>query len=75
LGTFGHMKRIAREEGFFAGLWKGNRTRMAKVAPGCAIMISCYELGKRILSWKMVIFVTLIIVHQYNKPQSLYIMS
>lgn len=45
-GTFQHLKQIAQEEGFFAGLWKGNQTRMIKVAPGCALMISCYELGK-----------------------------
>lgn len=45
-GTFQHLRQIAQEEGFFAGLWKGNQTRMIKVAPGCALMISCYELGK-----------------------------
>ena len=44
--TFQHLRQIAKEEGFFAGLWKGNQTRMIKVAPGCAVMISCYELGK-----------------------------
>ncbi|KAL7526701.1 hypothetical protein ACHAXR_001608, partial [Thalassiosira sp. AJA248-18] len=46
-GTFCHMRQIVQEEGFFAGLWRGNTTRMVKVAPGCAIMISCYEFGKR----------------------------
>mmetsp|Transcript_26838 Transcript_26838/g.56677 ORF Transcript_26838/g.56677 Transcript_26838/m.56677 type:complete len:534 (+) Transcript_26838:64-1665(+) len=45
LGTFGHMQQILRQEGI-AGLWKGNVTRMVKVAPACAIMISCYEFGK-----------------------------
>jgi len=43
--TFGHMRRIATEEGL-SGLWRGNATRMAKVAPACAIMISSYEFGK-----------------------------
>ncbi|KAL7532519.1 hypothetical protein ACHAWF_010213 [Thalassiosira exigua] len=47
LGTFGHVRLIARREGI-AGLWKGNGTRTAKVAPACAIMISCYEFGKRV---------------------------
>ncbi|KAH8680107.1 mitochondrial carrier domain-containing protein [Tricladium varicosporioides] len=37
---------IFREEGF-AGLWKGWIPRTLKVAPACAIMISCYEVGKR----------------------------
>ena len=32
LGTFGHMKQIVQDEGVM-GLWKGNVTRMAKVAP------------------------------------------
>ena len=44
--TFQHLRQIAKDEGFFTGLWKGNQTRMIKVAPGCAVMISCYELGK-----------------------------
>mmetsp|Transcript_7104 Transcript_7104/g.15318 ORF Transcript_7104/g.15318 Transcript_7104/m.15318 type:complete len:442 (-) Transcript_7104:24-1349(-) len=47
LGTFGHMNQIIQHEGL-SGLWKGNTTRMVKVAPACAIMISCYELGKRV---------------------------
>lgn len=37
---------IFREEGF-AGLWRGWIPRTLKVAPACAIMISCYEVGKR----------------------------
>jgi len=45
--TFGYMRQIVREDGFFNGLWRGNQIRMIKVAPGCAIMISCYEFGKR----------------------------
>ena len=49
LGTFGHMRHIAQEEGI-VGLWKGNVTRILKVAPACAIMISCYEFGKRIFT-------------------------
>lgn len=32
-GTFCYMKQIVKEEGFFAGLWRGNSTRMAKVVP------------------------------------------
>ncbi|CAB9502628.1 25 member 40 [Seminavis robusta] len=32
------------------GLWRGNQTRMIKVAPSCAIMIMCYELGKSMLT-------------------------
>lgn len=38
--------QIFKEEGF-AGLWKGWIPRTLKVAPSCAIMISCYEVGKR----------------------------
>ena len=45
----GHMRRIAEEEGVRGGLWRGNWARMIKVAPGSAIMISSYELGKRLL--------------------------
>jgi len=37
---------IFREEGI-AGLWRGWIPRTLKVAPACAIMISCYEVGKR----------------------------
>jgi hypothetical protein len=47
VGTFGYMQQIVQTEGL-AGLWKGNVTRMVKIAPACAIMISCYELGKRV---------------------------
>lgn len=32
MGTFGHMRHIVEREGI-SGLWKGNVTRMAKVAP------------------------------------------
>ncbi|KAL3783653.1 hypothetical protein HJC23_004828 [Cyclotella cryptica] len=46
LGLLGHMQQIVKQEGMTA-LWKGNITRMVKVAPACAIMISCYEFGKR----------------------------
>ncbi|KAL7536148.1 hypothetical protein ACHAXR_006944 [Thalassiosira sp. AJA248-18] len=45
--TFRHMQQIVQKEGI-GGLWKGNLTRMVKVAPACAIMISCYEFGKRL---------------------------
>lgn len=46
--TFGIMRQVLHDEGV-AGLWRGNTTRMIKVAPACAIMISCYELGKVLL--------------------------
>jgi solute carrier family 25 protein 39/40 len=46
---FGHMRLIVQEEGIVHGLWRGNRARMIKVAPGMALMISSYELGKRLL--------------------------
>ena len=47
-GTLALMKNILHTEGV-AGLWRGNQTRMIKVAPACAIMISSYEMGKRYL--------------------------
>ena len=47
-GMIATMKEIVQREGI-TGLWRGNQTRMIKVAPACAIMISCYELGKRIM--------------------------
>ncbi|RKF53173.1 Solute carrier family 25 member 39 [Golovinomyces cichoracearum] len=37
---------ILQEEGI-SGLWRGCIPRTLKVAPACAIMISCYEVGKR----------------------------
>jgi len=37
---------IFKEEGM-AGLWRGWIPRTLKVAPACAIMISCYEVGKK----------------------------
>ncbi|KAI9795807.1 MAG: hypothetical protein M1833_006828 [Piccolia ochrophora] len=37
---------IAREEGL-TGLWRGWAARCLKVAPACAIMISSYEVGKK----------------------------
>jgi solute carrier family 25 protein 39/40 len=44
-----HIARtIVHEEGI-SGLWRGNTARMMKVAPACAIMISSYEIGKRLL--------------------------
>lgn len=48
MSTFATMKEIVETEGL-KGLWRGNQTRMIKVAPACAIMISCYELGKRMM--------------------------
>lgn len=47
-GTLAQMRSIIAKEGV-AGLWRGNQARMLKVAPACAIMISCYEFGKRVL--------------------------
>jgi solute carrier family 25, member 39/40 len=46
--TLSSLRQIASTEGV-AALWRGNQVRMLKVAPACAIMISSYELGKRIL--------------------------
>jgi solute carrier family 25 protein 39/40 len=46
--TWSYLRHIAQNEGVSA-LWKGNQTRMLKVAPSCAIMISSYEFGKRML--------------------------
>lgn len=40
---------IVQQEGI-SGLWRGNQARMLKVAPQYAIMISCYEVGKNIMS-------------------------
>ncbi|RAL68262.1 hypothetical protein DID88_008961 [Monilinia fructigena] len=40
------LMHIFKEEGI-GGLWKGWVARTLKVAPACAIMISCYEVGKR----------------------------
>lgn len=37
---------IFKTEGL-SGLWTGGTARVLKVAPACAIMISCYEVGKR----------------------------
>jgi len=48
-GTTEILRTILRDEGI-AGLWRGNVTRMIKVAPACAIMLSSYELGKRLLT-------------------------
>lgn len=50
-GTLQMMRNIVQNEGV-PGLWKGNEARMIKVAPACAIMISSYELGKRLFSEK-----------------------
>lgn len=48
VGTLAHLRHIAHTEGMKA-LWSGNQARMLKVAPGCAIMITTYELGKYLL--------------------------
>ena len=47
-GALTMLREILKEEGL-KGLWKGNVARVMKVAPACAIMISSYEVGKRIL--------------------------
>jgi solute carrier family 25, member 39/40 len=49
MGTVATMVQILKEEGI-RGLWRGNQTRMIKVAPACAIMLSSYEIGKRVLA-------------------------
>lgn len=46
--TLAVMREIVQSEGW-SGLWRGNQARMLKVAPSCAIMLSSYELGKRLL--------------------------
>ncbi|KAM9851549.1 LOW QUALITY PROTEIN: mitochondrial glutathione transporter SLC25A40 [Aulostomus maculatus] len=43
--TFSVMKRIVAQNGV-PGLFAGFLPRVIKVAPACAIMISCYEFGK-----------------------------
>jgi solute carrier family 25 protein 39/40 len=48
-GSLEMMQNIFNEEGV-DGLWRGNVARMMKVAPACAIMISTYEVGKRLLT-------------------------
>ena len=47
--TIDVVRSIVRNEGM-AGLWRGNQARMMKVAPQYAIMISFYEVGKKILA-------------------------
>jgi solute carrier family 25, member 39/40 len=43
------LRSIVQSEGI-QGLWRGNQARMMKVAPQYAIMISCYEVGKKVLA-------------------------
>ncbi|CAB9513258.1 25 member 40 [Seminavis robusta] len=43
------LRSIVRTEGV-SGLWRGNQARMMKVAPQYAIMISFYEVGKKMLA-------------------------
>jgi len=40
------LMHIYREQGL-AGLFKGWAARCLKIAPACAIMISCYEFSKK----------------------------
>ena len=49
LGTFSMLQAIFKEEGL-AGVFRGWNMRVARVGPASAIMVSSYELGKRILS-------------------------
>lgn len=46
-GTFACIQQIFRDEGV-KGLWRGNVSRMIKVVPGHAAMITSYEFGKRV---------------------------
>jgi solute carrier family 25, member 39/40 len=46
--TMSLFRHILQTEGV-PGLWRGNQTRMIKVAPACAVMLSSYEIGKRVL--------------------------
>mmetsp|Transcript_26618 Transcript_26618/g.41753 ORF Transcript_26618/g.41753 Transcript_26618/m.41753 type:complete len:409 (-) Transcript_26618:48-1274(-) len=46
-GTFACIQQIFRDGGV-KGLWRGNVSRMIKVVPGHAAMITCYEFGKRV---------------------------
>lgn len=46
LNTFSYMRQIFCDEGI-SGLWKGNTSRMIKVVPGHAIMMTCYLFGKK----------------------------
>ena len=41
------LKKIVADEGF-RGLFAGLTARLSKVAPACAIMISCYEVSKNL---------------------------
>jgi len=43
------IRSIIKEDGV-AALWRGNQARMLKVAPQYAIMISFYEVGKKVLA-------------------------
>eukprot|EP00985_Skeletonema_marinoi_P028251 scaffold24369_cov216-Skeletonema_marinoi.AAC.23 len=45
--TLSCIRQIFRDEGV-KGLWRGNVSRMIKVVPGHAAMITCYEFGKRV---------------------------
>ncbi|TPX66698.1 hypothetical protein SpCBS45565_g04298 [Spizellomyces sp. 'palustris'] len=41
------LREIVRREGW-RGLFRGVEPRVAKVAPACAVMVSSYEVGKRV---------------------------
>lgn len=43
------LLHIYKEQGM-SGLFKGWAARSLKIAPACAIMISCYELGKKVFN-------------------------
>ena len=49
---FKFLETIWRKEGF-AALYTGLAARVIKIAPSCAIMISSYEISKRIFGKKL----------------------
>jgi solute carrier family 25 protein 39/40 len=47
VNTLSLIRQIFHDEGI-KGLWRGNVSRMIKVVPGHALMITCYEFGKKV---------------------------
>ena len=45
--SFRMLKQVLAEEGL-RGVFAGVGARVVKVAPACAIMVSSYEIGKRV---------------------------
>lgn len=52
-GGFSILRSIVRRQGL-AGAYVGIAARVSKVAPACAIMISSYEVGKRVFADRMI---------------------